>query len=156
MLRAAVDFKAPGLYNFVFKPVKAPLRAEVAELADALASGASGRKVVEVQILSSAPAFAHRLLAKAVAPKHRRCEGGPQTSHSHLLLSTIHQPISTSGDRGICGARARAVIVGTPFATPRRNVPGEAAPRPSRLRLARSHRFDNAALTRGRPCRNLT
>src|SRR5688572_12915182 len=29
--------------------------AEVAELADALASGASGRKVVEVQILSSAP-----------------------------------------------------------------------------------------------------
>ena len=31
------------------------LRAEVAELADALASGASGRKVVEVQILSSAP-----------------------------------------------------------------------------------------------------
>ena len=31
------------------------LRAEVAELADALASGASGRKVVKVQILSSAP-----------------------------------------------------------------------------------------------------
>ena len=33
----------------------APSHAEVAELADALASGASGRKVVEVQILSSAP-----------------------------------------------------------------------------------------------------
>ena len=32
--------------------------AEVAELADALASGASGRKVVEVRVLSSAPAFA--------------------------------------------------------------------------------------------------
>ncbi len=32
-----------------------PLRAEVAELADAQASGACGRKVVEVQILSSAP-----------------------------------------------------------------------------------------------------
>jgi hypothetical protein len=30
----------------------------VAELADAQASGACGRKVVEVQILSSAPAFA--------------------------------------------------------------------------------------------------
>jgi hypothetical protein len=35
------------------------LRAEVAELADAQASGACGRKVVEVQILSSAPTFAH-------------------------------------------------------------------------------------------------
>jgi hypothetical protein len=32
-----------------------PFRAEVAELADAQASGACGRKVVEVQILSSAP-----------------------------------------------------------------------------------------------------
>jgi hypothetical protein len=32
-----------------------PLRAEVAELADAQASGACGRKVVKVQILSSAP-----------------------------------------------------------------------------------------------------
>ena len=31
-----------------------PFRAEVAELADAQASGACGRKVVEVQILSSA------------------------------------------------------------------------------------------------------
>src|SRR3990172_5065887 len=35
-----------------------PLRAEVAELADAQASGACGRKVVEGQILSSAPTFA--------------------------------------------------------------------------------------------------
>jgi hypothetical protein len=35
-----------------------PFSAEVAELADAQASGACGRKVVEVQILSSAPAFA--------------------------------------------------------------------------------------------------
>src|SRR5262252_820518 len=35
-----------------------PLRAEVAELADAQASGACGRKVVEVQILSSAPTVA--------------------------------------------------------------------------------------------------
>ena len=33
------------------------LRAEVAELADAQASGACGRKVVEVQILSSALPF---------------------------------------------------------------------------------------------------
>jgi hypothetical protein len=37
-----------------------PLRAEVAELADAQASGACGRKVVEVQILSSAPLFEWR------------------------------------------------------------------------------------------------
>jgi hypothetical protein len=35
--------------------LSSPLRAEVAELADAQASGACGRKVVEVQILSSAP-----------------------------------------------------------------------------------------------------
>ena len=33
--------------------------AEVAELVDALASGASDRKVVEVQVLFSAPAFEH-------------------------------------------------------------------------------------------------
>src|SRR5688572_25093257 len=33
--------------------------AEVAELADALASGASGRKAMKVRVLSSAPAFAH-------------------------------------------------------------------------------------------------
>ncbi len=38
-----------------------PLRAEVAELADAQASGACGRKVVEVQILSSAPFDSPRL-----------------------------------------------------------------------------------------------
>src|SRR5438874_5628704 len=37
-----------------------PLRAEVAELADAQASGACGRKVVEVQILSSAPILDRR------------------------------------------------------------------------------------------------
>src|SRR5438552_2164084 len=37
-----------------------PLRAEVAELADAQASGACGRKVVEVQILSSAPILNRR------------------------------------------------------------------------------------------------
>jgi hypothetical protein len=39
----------------VFQPSCFSLRAEVAELADAQASGACGRKVVEVQILSSAP-----------------------------------------------------------------------------------------------------
>ena len=32
--------------------------AEVAELADALASGASGRKAMKVRVLSSAPTFA--------------------------------------------------------------------------------------------------
>ena len=34
---------------------RSPLRAEVAELADAQASGACGRKAVEVRALSSAP-----------------------------------------------------------------------------------------------------
>ena len=38
-----------GPLQFVF------LNADVAELADALGSGPSGRKVVEVQVLSSAP-----------------------------------------------------------------------------------------------------
>ena len=55
----------PGILSVSSQPTRAvlagalrlasPLHAEVAELADALASGASGRKVVEVQILSSAP-----------------------------------------------------------------------------------------------------
>jgi hypothetical protein len=51
-----MDDVSASLVNF-----KALLReksfhhAEVAELADALASGASGRKVVEVRVLSSAP-----------------------------------------------------------------------------------------------------
>ena len=44
----------------VVAPKKGPCRffsfyADVAELADALGSGPSGRKVVEVQVLSSAP-----------------------------------------------------------------------------------------------------
>jgi hypothetical protein len=43
------------LYTWKFQIGPAHLRAEVAELADAQASGACGRKVVEVQILSSAP-----------------------------------------------------------------------------------------------------
>src|SRR5262245_34540869 len=38
-----------------------PHHAEVAELADALASGASSRKGVKVRVLSSAPSFAHIL-----------------------------------------------------------------------------------------------
>jgi hypothetical protein len=44
-------------YNSRFRPVVFSLRAEVAELADAQASGACCRKAVEVQILSSAPTF---------------------------------------------------------------------------------------------------
>ena len=36
-----------------------PRSAQVAELADALASGASGRKVVEVRVLSWAPNFSN-------------------------------------------------------------------------------------------------
>jgi hypothetical protein len=47
--------RGPVLYFEVPADRSAPLRAEVAELADAQASGACGRKVVEVQILSSAP-----------------------------------------------------------------------------------------------------
>ena len=47
-----------GLYLEVPDDV-VPLRAEVAELADAQASGACGRKVVEVQILSSANQLIH-------------------------------------------------------------------------------------------------
>ena len=43
------------VYNRRFRIDVHPLRAEVAELADAQASGACYRKVVEVQILSSAP-----------------------------------------------------------------------------------------------------
>jgi hypothetical protein len=42
------------VYNQRFESGIPTLRAEVAELADAQASGACGRKVVEVQILSSA------------------------------------------------------------------------------------------------------
>jgi hypothetical protein len=38
-------------------------RARVAELADALASGASDRKVVEVRVLSRAPSFSMNLTA---------------------------------------------------------------------------------------------
>src|SRR6185436_17766460 len=49
---------------------RSPLRAVVAELADAQASGACGRKVVKVQILSSAPAFA-RLTASFVQAGQR-------------------------------------------------------------------------------------
>ena len=44
------------LYNRWFLPSCAALRAEVAELADAQASGACARKGVEVRVLSSAPA----------------------------------------------------------------------------------------------------
>ena len=46
--------------------------AEVAELADALASGASGRKVVEVQILSSAPPFARDQVRTVFRELYRR------------------------------------------------------------------------------------
>ena len=93
----------------MFKPVKVPpLRAEVAELADALASGASGRKVVEVQILSSAPAFAHRL-CQGCRAEARSAKADLDLAFVLLLLSTIHQPISTSGDRGIAAlVRARS------------------------------------------------
>ena len=54
---------------------RSPLRAEVAELADAQASGACGRKVVEVQILSSAPVlllFSSVVYRDFLIPRRRR------------------------------------------------------------------------------------
>ena len=50
-----LDCRRLVVYNQGFRSDVLTLRAEVAELADAQASGACGRKVVEVQILSSAP-----------------------------------------------------------------------------------------------------
>jgi hypothetical protein len=46
------------MISYTWGSCRVTLRAEVAELADAQASGACGRKVVEVRVLSSAPAFA--------------------------------------------------------------------------------------------------
>ena len=42
-------------YSIPFRSTAEALRAEVAELADALGSGSSGRKVVGVQVPPSAP-----------------------------------------------------------------------------------------------------
>jgi hypothetical protein len=75
-------FEFPGL-------LRETPRAEVAELADALASGASGRKPMKVRVLSSAPAFAgfasfgwasQRRLSGRSAER----EGGPQIPTSRL------------------------------------------------------------------------
>src|SRR5437660_4828715 len=53
--------------------------ADVAELADALGSGPSGRKVVEVQVLSSAPktALSHQHLASRFLSKVAASRLGP-------------------------------------------------------------------------------
>ena len=56
-----VAHSSPGLVYFSFLPVSSS--AEVAELADAQASGACCRKAVEVRVLSSAPDFAPLQLA---------------------------------------------------------------------------------------------
>ena len=73
-----------------------PACAQVAELADALASGASGRKVVEVRVLSWAPLFYYRpfrnqpLCVKRISlrchvdiPQHENKRQYPQ-QHAHF------------------------------------------------------------------------
>jgi hypothetical protein len=57
--RLRLDVGRRVSYTWKFRTIGIPLRAEVAELADAQASGACGRKVVEVQILSSADHLSH-------------------------------------------------------------------------------------------------
>ena len=52
-------FSRTPWYNAESCPRRSPRPAEVAELADALASGASSRKGVKVRVLSSAPSLAH-------------------------------------------------------------------------------------------------
>ena len=55
-----------------------PALAEVAELVDALASGASGGNPVEVQVLSSAPRcymFFLSLFFSLIAPLEIKCSG---------------------------------------------------------------------------------
>ena len=57
--------------------------AEVAELADALASGASSRKGVKVRVLSSAPTFQfNELLAVATGAASGSTNVPPPTTHS--------------------------------------------------------------------------
>ncbi len=66
--------------------------AEVAELADALASGASGRKAMKVRVLSSAPAFAldcgRRLPAVALAKAGHSLAAG-HSSQAFPRLSCV-------------------------------------------------------------------
>ena|SRR5687767_1511757 len=50
-----------GLYTEIFAAFEKSLRAGVAELADALASGASPGNRVEVRVLSSAPSNPYRI-----------------------------------------------------------------------------------------------
>src|SRR5687767_15150339 len=50
--------------DIMFVPALNVSTAEVAELADALASGASGSNPIGVQIPASAPTFAHRVFAE--------------------------------------------------------------------------------------------
>src|SRR5438067_8703692 len=67
VLRARRRGRSPRSLTLAEPPriVRARLRAEVAELADALDSGSSARKGVGVQIPPSAPFDPHRLCAKA-------------------------------------------------------------------------------------------
>jgi hypothetical protein len=66
-------------------------RARVAELADALASGASDRKVVEVRVLSRAPIEFIIPLAK-----FRQSYMKPDASRSTVLFSCYKRPVQKS------------------------------------------------------------
>ena len=77
---ARLTSHAPARYpaRFGRSTYRAP-DADVAELADALASGASGRKVVEVRVLSSAVIRAARWFASAPCIS---CYSRPPLSHA--------------------------------------------------------------------------
>jgi hypothetical protein len=73
------------------------LRAEVAELADAQASGACGRKVVEVQILSSAPIFRTPCVARNPGLNEPQYVGGLGGRNLALVNHRILKQLRASG-----------------------------------------------------------
>ena len=56
-------------------------RARVAKLADALDSGSSGRKVVQVQILSRAPFDSSAVVDSLMASRLAKAYGGARVGH---------------------------------------------------------------------------
>ena len=82
-LGAAVHIDAAQAAPYA-SPPRAIRRAQVAELVDALASGASGVTAVEVRVLSWAPAFALRAVARHASlralPLARRPDSGAMRS----------------------------------------------------------------------------
>src|SRR5688572_18300951 len=77
-------------------------RAEVAELADALASGASGRKAMKVRVLSSAPAFAHECRRRLPAIA-RSATAGLSLQQKELRLAGQR----AAGAKALAGGAAR-------------------------------------------------